>query len=702
LKKCYSSLLFFLVLLVSCQPDVQVFSPPSNLEVLLQEASSGSLSDIERLAREGGSGAWFALAAAAGEAGYHNMAHSFQVISAQKDEAPFGLISLSSVLTDNPAALGKPLRALKKAERIYGSDERLRQARIAVLAAQGKDKDLVEEMDNYRGESWEAPVLAAVLRRGDMNAEKKAITERFILHVSDPEVLLLLPEGSLDELSPAYRSLFEGRTIGSLDGYRAWISAVSVAEETCSLESSPPVFAEMFEAARKAGLEEEWAGILKEASSKLCGSRRFGASFQAGRLYREIGKYQDASSAFLFASVAVPQGLPRDRAMWYHLKTMFQDNRVSLEEELEAFSRAAGYWDDSERFDDVLKEFLHRRVRRGEWAALEASYRDWGSSWPEGEQSLAAWLLAFAWWEGRLPGDVSSGEPIKEYLEIAFEAAPWSWAGLRAAGILEKDLSSVFRSGSRTVDQGDPGEDDLVIRLFLDWGLNHLAGDTVMKDPDLYSKKTVRLTAHAMENEDPRLSIRIAGQLWGREGFIPTREDLLLRYPLPYGSLAEDIAVEQGLPPEILNGLVRTESAWDYQAVSRSGAEGLAQFMPSTWDEWTRRLRLPEDADPMDPQTSLTLAAAYLEWLDLRDWTFGWPDVLVSYNAGGGRLRGWRRELPGLGEDLFGMSLPLEEPRSYIRKVLSAATIYGYLYAGETPRSLHEEWDLEMISIKLQ
>ena len=704
MKKIYSILLFFLVLLASCRPDERGFSPPSDLsdlDVILQKASTGSLSDIEKLAREGGRGAWFALAAAAGEAGYHNLAHSLQVISAQKDEAPFGLISLSSVLIDNPEALEKPLRALKKAEKVYGPDERLRQARIVVFAAQGNDKDLVKEMDNYRGKSWEAPALAAVLRRGEMDAEQKAITERYILHVSDPEFLLLLPEDSIDELSPAYKSLFAGRTTGSLEGYRAWLSAASVAEEVCSLESSPPVFAEMFEAAREVGLEGEWAGILGEAASKLCGSKRFGASFQAGRLYREIGKYRKASSAFLSASVAVPRGLPRDRAMWYHLKTMFEDNSVSLSEELEAFSRTAGYWDDSERFDDVLEEFLHRRVRRGEWAALEAFYRDWGSSWPPGEKSLAAWLLAFARWEGRLPGDESSAESIKEYLETAFEAAPWSWAGLRAAGILEKDLSLVFQPDSGTIAPGEPGEDDLVIRLYLDWGLNHLAGDTVMKNPELYSEKTVRLTAHAMEDENPRLSIRIAGQLWGREGFIPVREDLILRYPLPYGSLAGDIAVEQGLPPEILNGLVRTESAWDYQAVSRSGAEGLAQFMPSTWNEWTRRLRLPEDADPMDPQTNLTLAAAYLEWLYLRDWTFGWPDVLVSYNAGGGRLRGWRRELPGLGEDLFGMSLPVEEPRSYIRKVLSAATIYGYLYAGKTPRSLHEEWDLEIISVNL-
>ena len=685
------------MLLTSCRPEDRTVLPPAGLENLLENAASGSITELERLAEDGGTGAWFALAAAAREAGYPDLAHNLQVRSAQKDEYPYGLISLTSLLAEDPAALRNPLRKLKKAEKLYGPDERLRRARIAVLAAEGKDRALADEMDFWRGESWEAPVLAAVLRREKMNAELRAVAERFILHVEDPGVLFLLPGDSVEALSPEYRHLYIGRTSHSLDDYRAWLTAPAVAEEVCSLESSAPVFAEMADTAREEGREEEWAGLLMEAASKLCGGKRYGASFQAGRLYREMRDWPEASEAFLFAAGALPKGLPRDRAMWYRFKSMYQDNSLSTEEELAAFSRIAGSWDNPGNFNDIIGEFLHRRVRRGEWKELETVYRDWGSTWPAGERSTASRLLAFASREGRLTGGISPGE----YLETAFESAPWSWSGLRAAGILNKDISSRLSE-----DQVSPedSENDMIVRLYLDWGLNYPAAETVMENPDLYAPGIIRLTAHALEEQDPRLSIRIASQLWGREGFRPSMEDLHLRYPLPSGNgtLASKISREQGLPPEILLGLVRTESAWDSRAVSRSGAEGLAQFMPSTWDEWTRRLRLSEDADPMDPETNLTLAAAYLEWLYLRDWTFGWPDVLVSYNAGGGRLRSWHRERPGLGEDLFGMSIPVEEPRTYVCKVLSAATLYGYLYAGKTPRSLHEEWNLDMISVNLQ
>ena len=703
MKKIYFGVLFsilFLIFLTSCRPEEEAGFPPSNLENLIKTASDGSKAQLYKLAAGGGDGAWFALAAACEEAGYHNLARSLKAESAEKDGAPFGLISLTSLLIEDPGAMAHPLKSLKKAVRDYGNDERLRHARIRVLAAKGRERDLLKEMDNYRGESWEAPVLAAALRRGNGDAELKAVTERFILHVDKPEVLLLLPQDSIAALSPAYRHLFTARTTHSsgnssgesLENYKAWLTATAVSQEVCSLESAPPVFAEMADEARQAGLEGEWAEVLMDAASGLCGSKHFGAAFQAGRLYWYIGEYRKASSAFLSAAEAVPRGLPRDRALWFRLKAVSQDNSISLEEELAAFSRAAGGWDKPERFEDVLEEFIHRRVRRGEWNALKTAFGDWGSSWPAEERAVAAWVLAFAEWEGRLTG--SNG--TADYLKTAYEAAPWSWPGLRAAGLLDKTLPELSSLSGEDNSPVETGENDLIIRLYLKWGLNQLAADTLMQNPNLYTSETLRLTAHALEKDNPRLSIRVASQLWGREGFKPSGEDLLLRYPLPLGNLSEETALAQGLPPEILTGLVRTESAWDSKAVSRSGAEGLSQFMPSTWEEWTRRLRLPEDANPMDPETNLTLAAAYLEWLYQREWTFGWPDVLVSYNAGGGRLRSWHREAPGLGEDLFGMSIPVEEPRSYIRKVLSAATIYGYLYAGKSPRSLHEEWGLEV------
>ena len=156
----------------------------------------------------------------------------------------------------------------------------------------------------------------------------------------------------------------------------------------------------------------------------------------------------------------------------------------------------------------------------------------------------------------------------------------------------------------------------------------------------------------------------------------------------------------RGFLRRFFHGLIRTESAWDAEAVSRSGATGLSQFMPATWAEWVRRMDFPEDTDPTDAEANAALGAALSGtgfwngsgpgggWIPWHPTT---PVVVGS--------RSWRRERPGLGDDLFGESIPVEEPRTYVRKVLSAATLYGYLYSGRTPAELHRSWGLEMIEV---
>ncbi len=694
-------ILLSFVLLTSCRPEPAILSDspavPPDLNSILRDAAAGSPSELFKLGTQIGGGAWFALAAAA-EAGEHSeLVQDLRIRSAENDPEPFRTLSLVSLLTADPAAIPRPLRALKKAEKRVGLDEGLRMARIAVLQAAGDDRALAAELELFRGEPWEVSVLAAAIGRGDNSPETIAIAERFILHCSDPSALRFLPDDPSGPFSFETRRLLEARLAfsrgdetGALNAYRDWLELRNTSEESCELESAPPVYGEMADAARLTGVVEEWADLLGD-------SKDAAAALQSGGLYRELKAYREASSAYLKAADSAPRGLDRDRAIWLRLRVMYEDYGLTLEEELEAVSWAVSSWDDADRFADRLSEFLHRRVRRGEWPVLEQFYRDQGPKWPDSIRSRAAWILAFATVEGRLKGNGS----VAEYLETAAESAPLSWSGLRAAGLLNRGLPrALAESVPPPSPLTEPGTDDLIIALYLKWGLHRLSADLVLDEPDRYSNQTVRMAASALAEGQPRVSIRIAGLLWGRDDFTPTREDLLLRYPLPYGNMAAGIAELRGVPPDIFHGLIRTESAWDAVAVSRSGAQGLAQFMPATWDEWVRRLRYPQDADPMDPEINLTFGAAYLEWLNLREWTFGWTDVLASYNAGGGRIRTWRNERPGLGDDLFGMSIPIEEPRSYIRKVLSAGTIYGYLYADESPRSLHEEWGFEMFEVK--
>src|SRR5689334_20131183 len=90
------------------------------------------------------------------------------------------------------------------------------------------------------------------------------------------------------------------------------------------------------------------------------------------------------------------------------------------------------------------------------------------------------------------------------------------------------------------------------------------------------------------------------------------------------------------------------ESRFDPHAVSRAGAQGVAQFMPGT-ASW-RGL-----ADPFDPGASLTKSAQLLRELVREFGNLGL--AAAAYNAGAGRVHQWlagRRGLPG-------------ETRAYVR-----------------------------------
>jgi Transglycosylase SLT domain/SPOR domain len=99
-------------------------------------------------------------------------------------------------------------------------------------------------------------------------------------------------------------------------------------------------------------------------------------------------------------------------------------------------------------------------------------------------------------------------------------------------------------------------------------------------------------------------------------------------------------AVENDLPVDFFARLIWQESRFDPTAVSRAGAQGVAQFMPATAN--SRGL-----ADPFDPIESIAHSAKLLR--DLRRELGNLGLAAAAYNAGPRRVRDWlagRRGLP--------------------------------------------------------
>lgn len=105
---------------------------------------------------------------------------------------------------------------------------------------------------------------------------------------------------------------------------------------------------------------------------------------------------------------------------------------------------------------------------------------------------------------------------------------------------------------------------------------------------------------------------------------------LLSKFPGagPFMSLYQSAAETYGVPVGILVAQGNAESAFDPNAVSSAGAQGIAQFEPATAAQF--------GIDPFDPAQAIPAQANYLSSLYHQ---FGsWYDALVAYNWGPGNL----------------------------------------------------------------
>lgn len=140
--------------------------------------------------------------------------------------------------------------------------------------------------------------------------------------------------------------------------------------------------------------------------------------------------------------------------------------------------------------------------------------------------------------------------------------------------------------------------------------------------------------------------------------------------PKGYGDVISKAAQTHGIDPGILAGLIETESSWDPNAVSKAGAQGIAQIMPE----------YHPDVDTSNPQASIEYAAKYLSSLQ-RQFGGDMRLALIAYNAGPGNVEKHNGPIPGNAES-----------QGYYGKVLKAAAKYGYGQAWSDPTMVRSKF----------
>lgn len=128
-------------------------------------------------------------------------------------------------------------------------------------------------------------------------------------------------------------------------------------------------------------------------------------------------------------------------------------------------------------------------------------------------------------------------------------------------------------------------------------------------------------------------------------------------YTASYHDIIHEKAAAYNVDPSLIKAVIKTESNWNSRAVSKKGAMGLMQLMPSTASDLNVH-------NPYDPEENIEGGTKYLKYL-IEKFSGNLTLAIAAYNAGPKRV------------EKYGYVPPITETKQYVNKVLS-------LYNGPT------------------
>ncbi len=155
-----------------------------------------------------------------------------------------------------------------------------------------------------------------------------------------------------------------------------------------------------------------------------------------------------------------------------------------------------------------------------------------------------------------------------------------------------------------------------------------------------------------------------------------------LRFPAAFAPDVWRSGWENDVDPLLMLSIMRAESLYKHDAVSRAGALGLVQVMPTTGAKVAALMGDPafRVETLLEPAQNIRLGCFYLGRLLARfDGQF--PLAVGSYNGGPHNVGRWLKPKVGMPFEEFVEEIAFDESRNYVKKVTSYYAIYTDLYA---------------------
>ena len=165
----------------------------------------------------------------------------------------------------------------------------------------------------------------------------------------------------------------------------------------------------------------------------------------------------------------------------------------------------------------------------------------------------------------------------------------------------------------------------------------------------------------------------------------------LIAYSYPVHPFPEYKPLRQSPERALLLAIARQESEFNPEIISHAGARGLLQVMPITARHICRDHKIKCDIPRLVTDTSYNamIASAYIGDRK-QEFSGSYVLTLAGYNAGPGRARQWMRRFgdprtPEVDAVDWIETIPFEETRDYVKKVLSNIQMYRARLGEPTP-----------------
>ena len=319
---------------------------------------------------------------------------------------------------------------------------------------------------------------------------------------------------------------------------------------------------------------------------------------------------------------------------------------------------------------------LEWRIRSTLWTGDFTKARSWIEALPASLASQPRWR----YWHARAVDATAGAEAAAPfYVQVA---------GLRDFyGYLAADrLHQPYQLNAR------PSPDDVALQ-------NAMAAETgLVRARELFACEMADEAqaewATVLGGASPSLKIQ-AAHLAGRWGWYSQSiaslaqagewDDVRLRYPRPYADAVAAATKIAGVPSDWIWSVMRQESLFRRDAISRADARGLMQMLPATAVAVARRwhFAIPVRESLSDPEVSVPLGAAYLrELLDRHGGQLA--PALAAYNAGPGPVVRWL-PLRSMEADVWIENIPYGETRAYVQHILEHIVAFAWVRGGEQP-----------------